>query len=259
MASDIPRNVQARIQLNGGDYKGYVESEIDITTEMTTYAYTFEMEDSDPLPRLCFNIGKPQNGDQYDKHKVMIDNVYTGPTDVWYTHTMKSMTLTKPTDETVLEDIRWYIEYPNGSTQTAHGGSVVVRPTTAGTLKVTATYINGCNDEYESQTRTYSIVSLFNMTFTNPASGSVDVNVTNGDVSNESDVQTMSLNNQQTPYMGAYRLELWHDLYGKVREIDVAENTPTVTMNLDGLNSGVYILRLIIDNQIITAEQLIVK
>lgn len=75
MASDIPRNVQARIQLNGGDYKGYVESEIDITTEMTTYAYTFEMEDSDPLPRLCFNIGKPKNGDQYDKHKVMIDNV----------------------------------------------------------------------------------------------------------------------------------------------------------------------------------------
>ena len=97
------------------------------------------------------------------------------------------------------------------------------------------------------------------MTFTNPASGNVDVNVTNGDASNESDAQTMSLNNQQTPYMGAYRLELWHDLYGKVREIDVAENTPTVTMNLDGLSSGVYVLRLIIDNQIITAEQLIVK
>ena len=121
------------------------------------------------------------------------------------------------------------------------------------------TYINGCNDEYESQTRTYSIVSLFNMTFTNPASGSVDVNVTNGDASNESDVQTMSLNNQQTQYMGAYRLELWHDLYGKVREIDASENTPTVTMNLDGLNSGVYILRLVIDNQIVVAEQMIVK
>ena len=195
----------------------------------------------------------------YMPEKVMIDNVYTGPTDVWYTHTMKSMTLTKPTDETVLEDIRWDIEYPNGSTQTAHGGSVVVRPTTAGTLKVTATYINGCNDEYESQTKTYSIVSLFNMTFTNPASGSVDVNVTNGDASNESDVQTMSLNNQQTPYMGAYRLELWHDLYGKVREIDASENTPTVTMNLDGLNSGVYVLRLVIDNQIVVAEQMIVK
>ena len=195
----------------------------------------------------------------YMPEKVMIDNVYTGPTDVWYTHTMKSMTLTKPTDETVLEDIRWDIEYPNGSTQTAHGGSVVVRPTTAGTLKVTVTYINGCNDEYESQTRTYSIVSLFNMTFTNPASGSVDVNVTNGDASNESDVQTMSLNNQQTQYMGAYRLELWHDLYGKVREIDASENTPTVTMNLDGLNSGVYILRLIVDNQIVASEQMIVK
>jgi hypothetical protein len=30
-------------------------------------------------------------------------------------------------------------------------------------------------------------------------------------------------------------------------------------MNLDGLNSGVYILRLIIDNQIVVAEQMIVK
>jgi hypothetical protein len=53
--------------------------------------------------------------------------------------------------------------------------------------------------------------------------------------------------------MGTYRLELWHDLYGKVRKIDVAENTPTVTMNLDGLSSGVYVLRLIIDNQIVVA------
>ena len=68
-----------------------------------------------------------------------------------------------------------------------------------------------------------------------------------------------STNNQPTPYMGAYRVELWHDVYGKVKEMDVPENTPTVTMNLEGLNSGVYVLRLIIDNQIVETSQLIVK
>ena len=45
----------------------------------------------------------------------------------------------------------------------------------------------------------------------------------------------------------------------KVREMDVAENNPTIVMNLDGLNSGVYVLRLIIDNQIVEASQLIVR
>lgn len=59
--------------------------------------------------------------------------------------------------------------------------------------------------------------------------------------------------------MGAYRVELWHDIYGKVREMDVSENNPTITMNLEGLNSGVYVLRLIIDNQVEKTSQLIVK
>ena len=130
---------------------------------------------------------------------------------------------------------------------------------TAKTLTVTATYLDGCGDEYESYTKTFSIVSAFNLTFANPASGSVEINVTSGDVPDESGMQTMSVDNQQTPYMGAYRVELWHDIYGKVREMDVSENNPTITMNLEGLNSGVYVLRLIIDNQVVEASQLIVK
>ncbi len=44
-----------------------------------------------------------------------------------------------------------------------------------------------------------------------------------------------------------------------MREIDVPENTPTVTMNVDGLNSGIYILRLIVDNQLIQTSQMIIK
>lgn len=39
----------------------------------------------------------------------------------------------------------------------------------------------------------------------------------------------------------------------------MSENNPTITMNLEGLNSGVYVLRLIIDNQVEKTSQLIVK
>ena len=41
--------------------------------------------------------------------------------------------------------------------------------------------------------------------------------------------------------------------------MDVAENNPTITMNLEGLNSGVYVMRLIIDNQTVEASRLIVR
>ncbi len=76
MASDMPRIGSARIQLNGGDYKGYVEDTFDITQELQSYTYTFEMFDTDTHPRLCFNLGTPKQMDPYgDHHKVMIDNV----------------------------------------------------------------------------------------------------------------------------------------------------------------------------------------
>ena len=48
------------------------------------------------------------------------------------------------------------------------------------------------------------------------------------------------------------------DEYG-IWNMDVAENNPTVTINLEGLNSGVYVMRLIIDNQTVEASQLIVR
>ena len=76
IASDMPRIGSARIQLNGGDYKGYVEALFDITTEMQSFSYTFEMDDTDPLPRLCFNLGTPKEMKPYEEHHVVtIDNV----------------------------------------------------------------------------------------------------------------------------------------------------------------------------------------
>lgn len=75
IASTIPRNVQARIQVNGGDYSAYIEEFVDITEEMQTFTYTFEMSETDPLPRLCFNLGTPKDGEAYEPHIVTIDNI----------------------------------------------------------------------------------------------------------------------------------------------------------------------------------------
>ena len=236
---DIPvLPVSTTNALNTAPYSGFVTISAKVTLNGNTFTLSKEI---------------------YMPEKVVINDVNLGSLGVWYVGAMQSITLQTPTDDAILEKIRWDIKHPNGNTQTAYGSSVVVRPDSKGTLTVTATYLDGCGDEYESYTKTFSIVSAFNLTFANPASGSVEINVTSGDVPDESGMQTMSVDNQQTPYMGAYRVELWHDIYGKVREMEVPENNPTITMNLEGLNSGVYVLRLIIDNQVVEISQLIVK
>ena len=236
---DIPvLPVSTTNALNTAPYSGFVTISAKVTLNGNTFTLSKEI---------------------YMPEKVVINDVNLGSLGVWYVGAMQSITLQTPTDDAILEKIRWDIKHPNGNTQTAYGSSVVVRPDSKGTLTVTATYLDGCGDEYEFYTKTFSIVSAFNLTFANPASGSVEINVTSGDVPDESGMQTMSVDNQQTPYMGAYRVELWHDIYGKVREMDVSENNPTITMNLEGLNSGVYVLRLIIDNQVEKTSQLIVK
>lgn len=192
----------------------------------------------------------------YMPHKVEMNTLSNN----WFAGVAKTITLKSPTDAEVINDIAWNVELPGEFPYSVAGSSsITVTPRNGGTAKITATYIKGCNDEYMSHTKTYTVIKFPNLTYSNPASGSVEISVVNGDTQDESGMRTMSMNNQSTPYMGAYRLELWHDIYGKVREMDVPENTPTVTMNLEGLNSGVYVLRLIIDNQIIETSLLIVE
>ena len=195
----------------------------------------------------------------YMPEKVEMNTLNLGTINYWYAGTTKTITLKSPTDPTVTDSIKWYIELPGETPREEYGSSITATPTNGGTARFTATYINGCNDEYMSHTKTYSVVKLLGWTYTNPASGSVEISVVNGDAPDVSGMRTMPTNNLPTPYMGAYRVELWHDVYGKVRELYVAENNPTITMNLDGLNSGIYIMRLIVDNQIIENAQIIIK
>ncbi|MBR6403367.1 MAG: glycoside hydrolase family 9 protein [Eubacterium sp.] len=77
ISSDIERPIEYRLQINGGDYHAYQGEVIDIGPDVTYFSVDFEMtEESDPSPRLVFNMGKIEGMDSDPgEHKVYIDNI----------------------------------------------------------------------------------------------------------------------------------------------------------------------------------------
>ncbi|MCQ2502374.1 MAG: glycoside hydrolase family 9 protein [Saccharofermentans sp.] len=74
--STIERDLEYRIQLNGGDYHAYNIDVIHVTPEVQHFDFVFMMEeDSDPAPRLCFNMGLFDGLKDAGPHSVMFDNV----------------------------------------------------------------------------------------------------------------------------------------------------------------------------------------
>ena len=77
VSSDIERTIEWRIQINGGDYHAYAGEYIQIGPDTKTITAEFEMtEQSDPAPRLVFNMGlqKDMSSDP-GKHAVYFDNI----------------------------------------------------------------------------------------------------------------------------------------------------------------------------------------
>lgn len=75
--STIEREIQYRLQINGGDYHAYVMDDITIGTETQHISNQFTMsEASDPAPRMCMNLGHFEGvGDDSVPHKVYFDNI----------------------------------------------------------------------------------------------------------------------------------------------------------------------------------------
>lgn len=75
-ASTAEREVQYRIQINGGDYHAYNSEGIILTPETQHFDFVFTMEEaSDPAPRLCFNMGLYGETDgDIEAHDVTFDN-----------------------------------------------------------------------------------------------------------------------------------------------------------------------------------------
>lgn len=79
----IERDIDWRIQVNGGDYHAYADNTVTVTPEVQHIKETFTMEEtSDPAPRFCFNMGYVDSmkeagiaNDSVAAHSVMIDNI----------------------------------------------------------------------------------------------------------------------------------------------------------------------------------------
>jgi hypothetical protein len=188
---------------------------------------------------------------------LVIDDMGYGEGNPLRPNTPYLFSLKYPVESNWESNVEWTISDING-TYTRYGNSTVVNTGNSIAISLIAKHLVDCNNT-KSDTLFLQVIPNGGVIFQNPASGNVEISVIGGSADNEiNNTQTLSIN-QSEPYMGAYRLELWHDIYGKVREMDVPENTPTVTMNVDGLSSGIYILRLIIDNQLIQTSQMIIK
>ncbi len=79
---DTDREIEARLQVNGGDYAAYAQGFFDLTGEMQTFKIDFTMDKgTDPAPRLAFNIGTPKNSGGLPPNKVYFDNIEVTLTD----------------------------------------------------------------------------------------------------------------------------------------------------------------------------------
>ncbi|MBN2618834.1 MAG: glycoside hydrolase family 9 protein [Spirochaetales bacterium] len=75
MSSSIPRPAQIRIQKDSDPYTAYLEKDIELTTEMQTFTYEFEMqEESDEFSKLCFNLGMFPDITT-EQHSIKVDNL----------------------------------------------------------------------------------------------------------------------------------------------------------------------------------------
>lgn len=77
ISSDVPRNFEWRIQVNGGDYHPYCRLEnVSIGPEEEEITCDFTMtEPSDPAPRMCFNFGDEGKSQGLGEHNIMIKDI----------------------------------------------------------------------------------------------------------------------------------------------------------------------------------------
>ena len=72
----LERQIEVRLQVNGGDYHPYFIDTPVVKPGMQHYSYEFTMEEeTDVAPRLCFNLGTPPEASALEGHTITIDNV----------------------------------------------------------------------------------------------------------------------------------------------------------------------------------------
>lgn len=80
--STIQRDVEWRVQINGGDYHAYAKDRVTVGPETQTVTMEFTMEEnSDPAPRFVVNMGAFEDASGLEPHKIYFDNISLFVTD----------------------------------------------------------------------------------------------------------------------------------------------------------------------------------
>lgn len=167
---------------------------------------------------------------------------------LWYIGVPKMLTV-QNCESVSYDDLQWEIAIPG---QTNHmfatGRSVNFTPNSAG--NVVAVVTNNATCMPSSDTLIHAVRYQPIIRYTNPAktASSIDIKV----VEQTDEFATIS-----TLYEGDYTLELWSERLGRLRKVDCTEAETQIS--LTGLDSGTYFIKLIIENEIITTEQLIIR
>ncbi len=206
-----------------------------------------------------------------DRQYIFSKNIETDETQVpniesyeyvptWYTDNTRTFFLNEP--DTDPNDIKWTVKETGKDSVVSYGLNVNITPTNVGVLSITAQRLNTCPGS-NIATETYNILKrqIITPLYVNPVEGnSVDIMIVEQVESTATSSTTCSYAPPApTQYNGAYRLELWHEIYGLVREIDVQENNPSTTMDLSALPKGTYHLRLIIEEELVDVSQMVLE
>lgn len=170
---------------------------------------------------------------------------------LWYvdiSHTLNVVNCDSVPDGRIV----WEVHLPGRSEPISHvGRSVTFKPTASGTVTVIVANTESCSAA-NRDTLTHTVRFKPIISYANPVRAAETV-----EISVSVEEQTADFATVTVPYAGEYTLELWSELYGRVRTVEA--DTPTTQMSLSGLNAGTYFLKLIINNEIVATQQLIIK
>lgn len=170
-----------------------------------------------------------------------------------YIRIPQSFSVTNFSEEDSL-NLVWKVIKPNGTKVNLGAGlSKTYIGTTTGTHQIVVTNTGGCEPDNTTSLSFTIMLRKKRMVYGNPASYSVDITI----LEQDEDEITLGIVSNAVPYDGEYTLELWSELYGRVRTVEA--DAATVQIPLSGLNAGTYFLKLIINDEPITTQQLIIK
>ncbi len=178
--------------------------------------------------------------------KPVVNGAYNS---LWYVNVSHTLSV-RNCDSVPNDKLLWEVHLPGQSTPLIQTGrSVTFTPKSTGTVTVIIANMESCSAS-NVDTLTYRVIDRPSIRFVNPATAASSLDVA---VSSAEDEQVTTI----VPYDGDYTLELWSELLGCVRRVEA--NEPTTQISLSGLPTGIYFIKLIIDNELVTTKQLIVR